>query len=158
MKQQAVTIDDFLILEEQGRKVARLRAPAREVRRFHAAVRRFATAWCAKPTRRITAEDAKGTVGLALEVQDRYGWIEIMSLRAVHTRGEFLLRGPAPERKRQRLSAELRKAIETLARTWKLLPGAEPAGELCIVAHLPKLADSGFDRFLETAIEACETF
>src|SRR6185369_11380409 len=83
MKQMAVTIDDFLTLEEQGRKVARLRAPAREVRRFHAAVRRFATAWCSKPTRRITAEEAKGSVGLVLELQDRYGWIEVMSLRAV---------------------------------------------------------------------------
>ena len=48
-----VAIDEFLVLEEEGRKAARLRAPAREVRRFHAAVRRFANAWCTKPSRRI---------------------------------------------------------------------------------------------------------
>ena len=33
--------------------------------------------------------------------------------------------------------------------------GAEGSGELCVTVHLPKLADAGFDRFLESAIEAC---
>jgi hypothetical protein len=155
---QAVTIDEFLTLEEHGRKVARLRAAAREVRRFHAAVRRFANAWCVKPTRRIVSEESKTGVSLNLEMEDRYGWVEVMSLRAAHHKGEFYLRGPVADRRKAKMSADLRKALDNLVKTWRALPGSEPEGTGHVVVHLPKLADSGFDRFLETAVEACEPF
>jgi hypothetical protein len=150
-----VTIDQFLVIEEEGRRLARLRAPAREVRRFHAAVRRFASAWCVNPRRRITVQDGKQGVALSLEIEDRYDWIPVLSLRAVHAKGEFSLKGPYPERNKVRLSTALRKALDTLHKSWKALPGAEPAGDTAVIVQLPKLADAGFDRFLQTAIEAC---
>ena len=41
-----------------------------------------------------------------------------------------------------------------MLKAWKTLPGAEPAGEKAVTVHLPKLADSSFDRFLEAALAA----
>ena len=55
-----IAVDEFLALEEEGRRIARLRAPAREVRRFHAAVRRFATAWCTRRGGGSPRQTAKG--------------------------------------------------------------------------------------------------
>ena len=150
-----VDIDEFLIYEEEARRIARLRAPAREVRRFHAAVRRFVTAWVTKPTRRIAAADSKQGVALNFEVEDHYGWVPVFALRAVHTKGEFSLKGPYPERNRGKVSVKLRKALDQLNKTWRALPGSEGSGDLCVTVHLPKLADAGFDRFLETVLEAC---
>jgi hypothetical protein len=150
------TIDDFLALEEEGRRVARLRAPAREVRRFHAAVRRFATAWCTSPGRRIASLSSKAGVALSLELEDRYDWVAVATLHATHAKGEFFLKGPAPERAKLKLSTKVRKALDSLGKTWRALPGAEPCSELAVVVHLPKLADAGFDRFLETAVDAFE--
>ena len=121
-----VTIDQFLVIEEEGRRLARLRAPAREVRRFHAAVRRFASAWCVNPRRRITVQDGKQGVALSLEIEDRYDWIPVLSLRAVHAKGEFSLKGPYPERNKVRLSTALRKALDTLHKSWKALPAPSP--------------------------------
>ena len=48
----------------------------------------------------------------------------------------------------------MRKALDTLNKTWRELPGAEPCSADAVVVHLPKLADAGFDRFLETAVQA----
>jgi hypothetical protein len=153
-----VTVEEFLVIEEEERRHARLRAPAREVRRFHAAVRRFATAWCTSPSRRITVTTNKQGAFLQLEVEDRYGWVPVLSLRAAHARAEFTLRGPYPERPAQRMSGKLRKALDGVFKTWRELPGAEVSGDRSVTVHLPKLADSGFDRFLQTALEACAEF
>jgi hypothetical protein len=150
-----ISVDDFLAIEEEARRVARLRAPAREVRRFHAAVRRFASAWCSRPGRRISVQDSKLGIYLQLEVEDHYDWVPIFSLRAIHAKGEFCLKGPNPDRHRIKVSVKLRKALDALNKTWRALPGSEPVGDLAVTVHLPKLADAGFDRFLETAIEAC---
>jgi hypothetical protein len=149
---EPVTVDEFLVLEEAERRQARLRASAREVRRFHAAVRRFATAWCTDVRRRIAVESNKQGVYLQLELEDRYGWVPVLSLRAVHARGEFCLRGPYPGGQR-RLSSKLRKALDQLHKTWKGMPGAEDSGDRCVTVQLPKLADAGFDRFLQGALD-----
>ena len=154
----SVTVDDFLIYEEEARRVARLRAPAREVRRFHAAVRRFATAWCTKPTRRTTLLDSKKGVALQFETEDHYGWFAVFNLCALYTDGEFCLKGPNPDRGRVKVSVRLKKALDSTNKAWRLLPGAEAAGEAAVTVHLPKLADSGFDRFLEIALDACQEF
>ena len=150
----AISTDEFLELEEEARRVAKLRAPAREVRRFHAAVRRFATTWSSRPGRRTTSSTAADGVTLHLEIEDEGRWIPVMDLHAAHPGGEFGLRGPNPERKR-RMSSKLREAMDGLAKTWKALPGSEALPGSTFVVHLPKLADVGFDRFLEVTIDAC---
>ena len=45
--------------------------------------------------------------------------------------------------------------MDGLAKTWKALPGSEALPGSTFVVHLPKLADVGFDRFLEVTIDAC---
>ena len=146
---KAVTIDDFLEFEEEARKIAKLRAPAREVRRFHAAVRRFAGEWTQLPRRRVMSSSSAQGVVLHLEMEDRQGWISIMTLRAIHTKGEFCLKGPGPVGK-VAMSVQLRKALDAILKTWLDLPGAE--GTKTVTVHLPKIADSGFDRYLEIAV------
>jgi len=151
---QRVSADEFLELEEEARRISRLRAPAREVRRFHAAVRRFAAAWNSRPGRRLTATNSTMGVILHLEIHDRYGWIPIFSLRAAHPRGEFGLKGPNPDRRRIKLSRKLRKALEQIHKSWRDLPGVDRSSPLSVTVQLPQIADSGFDRFLELALEA----
>lgn len=154
-----VTIDEFLELEEEARRIAKLRAPAREVRRFHAAVRRFAGAWCATPGRRVTASDTDRGVFLYHEIEDpRNGWIAVFSLRADHPAGEFYLKGPNAERKRTKMAVKLRKAMDQLYKAWKDLPGAEGSSSVAVTVHLSKWADSYFDRFLDVALAELKEF
>ena len=148
-----VTIDEFLELEEETRRVAKLRAPAREVRRFHAAVRRFAGAWCTAPNRRIAASDSPKGVFLYHEMQDSNGWVTVFSLRADYETGDFYLKGPNVERKRTKMTGKLRKAMDELYKSWKDLPGAEGNSSVAVTVHLSKWADSYFDRFLAVAME-----
>jgi hypothetical protein len=151
---QTVTPDEFLELEEEARRIARLRSPAREVRRFHAAVRRFASAWNDRPGRRITATNSTKGVLLHLEIEDQYGWVAVFNLRAAHPRGEFGLKGPNPERKRIKMTGKLRKSMDSLNKAWRDLPGIDQnTSQVSVTVQLPKIADSGFDRFLEVALE-----
>lgn len=148
-----VTIEEFLELEEEARRIAKLRAPAREVRRFHAAVRRFVTAWCSEPGRRVTASNSAKGVFLFHEIEDRYGWVPVFSLRADHPKGDFYLKGPKEDRKRIKMTAKLRKAMDQMFKAWKDLPGAEGSGSVSVTVHLSKWADSYFDRFLDVAMK-----
>ena len=155
MRSSDLAVDEFLALEEEGRRIG---AAAR-------AGPRGAPLPCRRPPlrrrlvhRRPPAHHRPGRQGRAApEPRDRgplrLGWPSACA--AAHVKGEFCLKGPNPDATGSR-STKLRKTLDQLNKAWRALPAAEPSGDQAVTVHLPKLADSGFDRFLSAAVEAFE--